>query len=389
MASLHKDPRGHSPFWYAAFTLADGRRAFRSTKSRDRKEAAEIARQWEKAADLGRGGSLTEVQARRVLDAILESAGQGRMNLQSVEDFFTGWIASKQASKAKGTARRYQDVLTPFLAHLGAAKRKGPLAGLTPRDVETFRDGELKAGLANGTANFSLKVIRTVLNSARRQGLVLTNAAEAVEVLPANTAERGTLTPEELRSLLAVVDDEWRGVILFGYAAGLRLGDAARLRWSNVELAGNVPLLRFHPQKTSRAGAKRKPLEVPIVPDLEAYLLALPTPSGQSDAPLFPKLSRKTVEGRIGLSNTFTALLTKAGIDNEPLSKGRGEKGRTVWRLSFHSLRHSFVTQLANAGVAKEIRMKLAGHTSNAHDRYTHLEAQTLRAALKDFPSLL
>lgn len=110
MASLHKDPRGKSPYFYAAFTMSDGRRAFRSTKERDRKRAGEVARQFEKAADLGRGGNLTESQARRVLNDILESSGQGPMNLQSTEDFIRDWLASKQATKAKGTARRYEDV---------------------------------------------------------------------------------------------------------------------------------------------------------------------------------------------------------------------------------------------------------------------------------------
>lgn len=28
MASLHREPRGKSPFFYAAFSLPDGRRAF-------------------------------------------------------------------------------------------------------------------------------------------------------------------------------------------------------------------------------------------------------------------------------------------------------------------------------------------------------------------------
>src|SRR5438093_1082328 len=50
MASLHKDPRGKSPFFYCAFTLPDGRRTFRSTKLTDRKKAWEVCLQWEKAA---------------------------------------------------------------------------------------------------------------------------------------------------------------------------------------------------------------------------------------------------------------------------------------------------------------------------------------------------
>ena len=56
MASLHKDPRGKSPYFYAAFTLPDGRRTFRSTKLTDRKKALEVCLEWERAADQGRDG---------------------------------------------------------------------------------------------------------------------------------------------------------------------------------------------------------------------------------------------------------------------------------------------------------------------------------------------
>ena len=122
----------------------------------------------------------------------------------------------------------------------------------------------------------------------------------------------------------------------------------------------------------------------------ETYLLNLPVGSKNADAPLFPALSRKKVEGRIGLSNTFTRLIASAGIDNEILSEGKGSKGRSVKRLSFHSLRHTFVSQMANMGVAREVRRKLAGHSrKGSHDRYTHLEIGTIRAALKDFPLLV
>jgi hypothetical protein len=156
MASLHRDPRGKSPFWYVAFTLPNGRRTFRSTKERVRNRAWEIALKWEKAAKLGRHGALTEVQARKVLNDILETAGVGPMNLQGVERFFVDWLASKETAKAKGTSRRYRDVIRSFLEQLGAQKRAGGLNGVTPIDVQRFRDSELRRGLANKTANFSL-----------------------------------------------------------------------------------------------------------------------------------------------------------------------------------------------------------------------------------------
>src|SRR5258708_5948302 len=118
MASLHKDPRGKSPFWYCAFTLADGRRTFRSTKLTERKKALEVCLQWEKAAEHGRGGSLTEAQARKVLNTILESTGQAPMQTETIQDYFTNWLNGKELAKKPRTAERYGIVVERFLAGL-------------------------------------------------------------------------------------------------------------------------------------------------------------------------------------------------------------------------------------------------------------------------------
>jgi site-specific recombinase XerD len=56
--------------------------------------------------------------------------------------------------------------------------------------------------------------------------------------------------------------------------------------------------------------------------------------------------------------------------------------GRSQSSLSFHSLRHSFNSAMANAGVALEVRQKLTGHASAAmNEIYTHHELESLRAA--------
>jgi hypothetical protein len=71
MSSLHRDPRGKSPYWYCAYRLADGRRAFRSTKETTRKEAERICREFEALEDSIARGAPTEAQMRKVMtDAI-------------------------------------------------------------------------------------------------------------------------------------------------------------------------------------------------------------------------------------------------------------------------------------------------------------------------------
>jgi site-specific recombinase XerD len=64
-----------------------------------------------------------------------------------------------------------------------------------------------------------------------------------------------------------------------------------------------------------------------------------------------------------------------------------GTKGRTVNSLSFHSLRHSFNSAMANAGVSQELRMKLTGHADTATNTgYTHHQLEPLRKAVESIP---
>lgn len=337
---------------------------------------------WEKAARMAQGGTLTEVHSRKLISDILESTGQSPLESPSVRVFLDDWLKSKAATTAKATARRYGDVLKAFLTTLG--DRAGmPLSGIVPRDVQAFRDKEIKEGKSNKTANMVVKTLRIALNSARKQGMLISNPAEAVDLLPDNSATRETFTREQLQSLLKQAPSEWRGMILLGACAGLRIQDAAHLTWANIDLARKV--IHYHPQKSEKR-AKHKELETPILPDLEKYLLELPVKSKRADSPLFPSLSKKKATGRSGLSNTFTRLIAEAGVDNMPASGERKGKGRIVYKLGFHSLRHTFISAMANSGVSEELRKKIVGHTSNVHDRYTHLEMETLRKALEGLP---
>ena len=83
------------------------------------------------------------------------------------------------------------------------------------------------------------------------------------------------------------------------------------------------------------------------------------------------------------------ALVAQAGIECRAVDRKRGEGvgGRKFRTLSFHSLRHTFNSMLANAGVDQEIRQQLTGHASaEMNRRYTHLELKTMRDAISKLP---
>ena len=80
--------------------------------------------------------------------------------------------------------------------------------------------------------------------------------------------------------------------------------------------------------------------------------------------------------------------MSKANIDPQSNKAGKG-KARTKNSLSFHSLRHSFNSILANEDIAGEVRRKLTGHSSDEmNQNYTHLELEKLREAVDVMPEL-
>src|SRR5258708_22319063 len=99
MASLHKDPKARSPYFYAAFALPNGKRAFRSTKQKTYKQAMRVAQEWEKASELAGKGELTEAASRKVLDLIRAAAGDSALSIMTSAEFFKNWLDGKKLSQ--------------------------------------------------------------------------------------------------------------------------------------------------------------------------------------------------------------------------------------------------------------------------------------------------
>src|SRR5438046_7970534 len=156
---------------------------------------------------------------------------------------------------------------------------------------------------------------------------------------------RGGGAPAQVSKLVRAADGDWRGAILLGYYTGARLGYVANMRWDAIDWHNKT--IRFTPSKT------KKPVTIPLHPDLERELLKNP---GIGNAPMFPTLAGRDTGGKHGLSGRFNAIMERAGIEGK---RTKASGGRTLSSLTFHSLRHSFNSALTNGGVSQEIRQKL------------------------------
>jgi integrase len=365
--------RDKSPFWVCCYTSATGQRLKKSTKQTDRKKAWEVCLATERAENHAKNGTLTEQQAKKIVSEILERTTGEPMHNYKMRDWLTHWLEMKQQVRAGKTMDRYRQVIRDFTASLDNRANLA-LSHITPKDVLAYRDSIIAANKTARTANLSVKVVSAAFNAAVRQHLIESNPATALESLPVTTEERGTFTPAQLSKLIRVAEGDWRRAILLAYYTGARLGDVANMQWSAIDWRNK--LIRFTPSKT------KKPLTVPLHPQLERELLKKP---GIGKAPMFPSLAGKGTGGRLGLSGRFAAIMEKAGVEGKITQHAKG--GRALSNLSFHSLRHSFNSAMANAGVSQEIRQKLTGHVSaEMNTRYTHHELAPLRAAISTMP---
>lgn len=383
MASLFKHPR--SPFWSACFRLPDGTRTKRSTGAADRRTAQRIANELEDAARAASAGRFIETRARKAIADIFALANQDTLPNSTIKDYCESWLKRKELENNERTHERYTTAINHFLDFAGN-KAARDMAHLSVKEITGLRD-HLAKTLSPNSANYTVKVLRAMLNQARRDGFVERNEASRVTLIQRGRQfERRAFTLGELKRILDAANDEWRGMILTGLYTGLRLGDVATLTWANVDLQQKELVVTT--QKTGRRQI------LPLVKPLLRHMETLPA-GDDPTAPLFPDAHASKMRNPHGgpLSNQFYQILVAAGLmpkrPHRTQNKGRDSK-RELNAISFHSLRHTATTLLKNAGVSDVIARDIIGHDSAAvSQNYTHIDGETKRQALSKMPDIL
>jgi integrase/recombinase XerD len=187
-------------------------------------------------------------------------------------------------------------------------------------------------------------------------------------------AQAKTLTAEEIEQVLAHINTRKhairnRAMMLLTHWAGLRIGEVACLRWSDVVASdGSIKdEIRLLPDMTKGNHART----VFVSSKLKDELLSYATSAKCVDRsyPFFA--SQKSMRSGFSansLAQTFATLYEGAGLEG----------------ASSHSGRRSFLTNLANKGTAIHILKTLAGHRSiSTTASYLYSSPTQMRAAVE------
>jgi integrase len=381
MASLTKKP--HSKYWFACFRDLGGRQRRRSTGETNEKKALQVAQDYERIAQR----KLKPHKARATLSELYREVYGEDLQTATVRQYIDDWLGVKEPETKGTTYASYRKSTAKFLAYLGPDAERD-IAEMRPAHIAGFRNSLAKK-VAPGTANFDLACIKMVFKAARRDGFIFDDPAEFVKsVTGEKESKRRPFKVKEIQAILSVANSEWQSLIKFGLYTGQRLSDIASLTWANLDTEKNQ--IRLVTRKTG------KTMLLPIAAPLRSHISVLKG-SDDTKAPVHPK-AFATLQRQKGktsnLSNQFADLLADAGLreptDHAGKDKGRGlNSRRTLNELSFHSLRHTAVSLLKDAGIPEAVVMELVGHDSkqmSAH--YTHVGQEALEKAAAALPEV-
>ena len=200
---------------------------------------------------------------------------------------------------------------------------------------------------------------------------------------------RQAFTREQEEQLVAVLSDsdpkhklmnkaEIRVLYIIGRFTGQRLKDCVLMQWQNVDMTNRRIWV-----KQFKTG---KEVTIPIALDL--YDALLEAEKWRRDQYILPKSAaryRKTnAEGKNVGNNLIDidVLRPIRWIGLEPSVKVPGRK-RKMTIYGFHSLRHSFASFCAEAGVPKAVLLSILGTDSKIADKYyTHVSVESQMKAI-------
>src|SRR5262249_43898674 len=152
-----------------------------------------------------------------------------------------------------------------------------------------------------------------------------------------------------------------RSLVIAAVDTGMRRGELLNQRWEHIDL--NRGLIFVTRSKTAEGEGR----EIPLTKRLSTLLAA----STKSAGPVFTYRDQPISLVKTG----WKATIRRAGI-------------RTY---RFHDLRHAFNCRLLEAGVPREVRMALMGHSAgnDVHLRYVHTELPAKREAIRKLEAWL
>lgn len=372
----------HGRTWRARWTV-DGKTFTRSTGTSDKREAAKRLAEFTAPFRLGNEKATLEGLAAKVqgVSAELKAYEDARPALALAHGFEAYRKSTERPDTGAATMAMYEsqyDRLAKWVAeHYPDATEMRHVSKAMADDFMAYLAQNFSANTYNKYATLFKRMWEVLAETAR---LTVNPWKKIAHKAEDKSATRRELTVDELRRVCESVEGEMRLLFAVGIYTGLRLGDCALLEWGSVDLTRRM--IAIIPRKTARH-ANGRPVVIPIHASLAAMLAE--TPQKKRTGYVMPETARMYLDDDAKLSRRIQATFEACGIRTR---KADGDTRATV-EVGFHSLRHTFVSLAANAGVPMAHVQSIVGHSSPAMTRhYFHVSENALQNAVGALPDV-
>jgi integrase len=349
----------HSDVWWIEFTFA-GKRIRESANTTRKTIAAEYQKQRRLELERSLAGLPSEDRGIRI-----------RRVLEMVDAYLSNYPINHRPKSVIFTKQR--------LAHI-----KRLLGAVLMSDLNEDRIREyIKTRLAEDTGGRTINMELGELSRAIGQKWSV--LWPKVRKLEENHDVGQALSPEQEAALLSAAAGETspnRNRALYPYlcialATGMRAGEVASLRWSNIDLDSSV--LTVGKAKTKAGTGRQIPMNADLRKVLEDHAVWYRRKLGgiRPEWYVFPGRSGRPKSGDarpldptkpVGdITTAWDALREHTGI-----------------QCRLHDLRHTTATKMAEAGTPESTMLSIMGHMSRAMlERYSHIRMAAKRDAVK------
>lgn len=333
MSKPRKLPSGR---WQARYYVTEGteqtsRSAGTFTTKRDAQDAID--------------GELAKIRAGKWIDPLLSKI--------TVKDWSERWYAARSPSRK---IRSFLD------ARILPKWGEWSLEDVKNLHVKTWVRELVADGLAPETIRGLYRTFSTLMTDAVHENLLPKSPCwPKRDGLPTVTRTKlHYLTIYEGRRLIELAGGRYKAMFHLALWTGLRWGELAALRWEDVDLSGNVIHVIRSVRRDGTVGPPKndKARDVVIDPITADVLKAHRRDFGSREL-LFTGDRGNQLDYPTFRRRVMVPLVRKLDVD---------------WPVTFHSLRHTYVSTLLESGVDALVVAKFAGHSraSFTTDRYGH-----------------
>lgn len=307
---------------------------------------------------------VTRTQAEALIEQYRTEARHGRLNLPKRRKHHLGFTEASEkyeerlklegGKDLRSKKHRLRDHLKPFFG-------QKPLSKITTFDINRYKKLRQDSGAANGTINRELLTLSHIFSKAIEWGWI-DHRPCVIKQLKEPKGRFVYLTVEQVNRLLAEAQkDECFDVykfMLIALETGMRRSEVLAIETQHID---------FERQTIYIPKAKAGSREQPITKNLCRFLKSL-IQQAPDERFLFP--SPLSITGhRVTIEKPFRRVVKAAGLD--PMEVNR------------HTLRHTAISHLVQAGVDLPTIKRISGHSSiQMVERYSHQNGEHIQAAM-------